>query len=390
MVNGPKPSILLGTFFIRSVEIEGVGNLIRGLSEEFALRGHHVTLVLPEGEYRGWDQYAEIRRYRTGTFGGHQRYLHAISQESAKVDMVLLMESCPTLVGSYRASRCPRTWINFITPLASLGLIGETGLCRQAVAHALAKSPLFARLRRWDDVRCIVASGYQAAELRGLGARDVNVLPCCGVSGKREVPDRREARRRLGWDDRPVVGHVGHFSRIKGVDVLVEAFYHHHSPAILKVAHSGKGRLTPKAQRMYDEMRANRRLEEFGKVDPVDFLAACDVVCLPYVTSDIFHQPQVLVESFAGGTAVITTSLGGFGELVVPGSTGQLVAPRNVPALSRALEEAVADLPAVHAMGQSARARFEHDLSRESFVDRFLAAVDGGMTHGQDARAICR
>lgn len=375
-MSGSPKRILLGKFFIRSVELEGSGNLLAALAEEFALRGWQVRMVLPEGNYAAWRRWADIRTYVTGSLAGYRRYLRAITEESAQVDAALLVESSPTVVGPYRASRCPRTWIKFLTPLQSFGLFAELGFCRQALMHVLAKHPLLARLRKWSDVQCVVGSEYQARELRSLGATRVNVVPCCGISRQCPVPDRQAARRQLGWDERPVIGQVGHFSRIKGVDVLVEAFHRHNSPAVLCLAHSGKGALRPKSQALLADLARQGRVRQLGVVEPLVFLAACDVVALPYVTADIFHQPQVLVESFAAGTAVITTRLGGFPEIVEPGRTGQLVPPRDAPALAAALEQAVADLPATHAMGLNARARFQRDLSRETFADRFLSMVE--------------
>lgn len=362
--------LLLGCFFTRSIELEGVGSLASGLAEGFVAAGWEVDLLLPEGNYPAIAG-AELHTFQTGA-GGLKRYRARIAQLSRPGGAALLIENNPNLARSADASTCPgRTWPMFVTPLQTMGVLKELGLGRQGLVHAITKHRLWSRLIRWPGRRVLVASQFQAQQLRALGADRVEVLPVCGVSASRQIPDRAAARRALGWDDRPVVGYLGHYSRAKGVDVLVEAFSGLPGESVLAIGYSGKGRLRPENSARLDEIARAGRLRLLGRTDPTTFLAACDAVALPYITSSIFHQPQVMLESFAAATAVITSDLGGFGELVQPRQTGLLCPPRNPAALRAAIEQMLSDLPAAHRMGLAGREVFAQRLSREVFCSRF-------------------
>lgn len=360
--------LLIGCFFTRSVELEGVGSLALGLAEGFVQAGWEVDLLLPEGQYPSLAGTTVV--CFAGGLGGLRRYRRQVARLSAGRQAALLIENNPVMARSADVCRCD-AWTMFISPLQSLGLLGELGLSRQGLKHALGKNHLFARLVRWPGRQVIVASQYQARQLEAMGADRTVVMPVCGRSLAESVPDRRSARAALGWDERPVAGYLGHFSRAKGVDVLVEAFAGMDGSAVLALAHSGKGELASAGRRRLEELRRSGRLRELGKTNPLTFLAACDVVALPYITSSVFHQPQVLLESFAAATAVITTEVGGVGELIQPGGNGLLCPPGDAAALRGAMRQMLAQPADSARMGLQGRALFESRLAREVFCREF-------------------
>jgi len=86
--------------------------------------------------------------------------------------------------------------------------------------------------------------------------------------------------------------------------------------------------------------------------------------------------PVVLMEAFAAGRPVITTSVGGIPELVEPGVNGWLVAPGSVAALTRAMREALAATPeSLTEMGLRGRKRVAalYDVRREA--ERLAALI---------------
>ena len=294
-----RQTLLLGCYFPRSAELEGVGTFVMGLAEGMVQAGWRVRLVLPEGRYRPLGS-VEIATYRPG-LDGLVRYRVALQKGSAGADAALLVENNPNLAFVAGWSRVRKnTFCYFYTPFQRLGEALEMGFSRQAVRHAAAKSALWSRWRKWRKLRCIVPTEFQAAQLRRFEDARVHVLAGVGLSRERVIPDRAEARRRLGWDDRPVIGYLGHYSRAKGVDVLMGSFVASGAQGDLAIAHSGKGRLGRRAAGHRAATLAAGRLRELGVLDPLTFLAACDVVALPYVTSSIHHLPQVMIESFAG------------------------------------------------------------------------------------------
>jgi len=363
--------ILISCYFPRSVELEGVGSLVRGFAQEFVRAGWAVTLLLPRGEYR--IPGVSVATYESGLLG-LSRYRRAVRKHSASADVTLLVENNPALGASADCTvDAARTRVLFYSPLQSFSLVREMGWSKQALVHAVGKHWFWARRVDWRDKRCVVGSEFQAGQLRSLGCGQVDVLPASGVSREATVLSRPAARRSLGWDDQPVVGYLGHYSRAKGVDVLLKAFDTYTSlsagAGVLALAYSGKGALVSAGRSALERLRSRGRVRELGVCDPLDFLAACDVVALPYITSSIFHQPQVMLESLAASTSVITTSLGGFAELPSQGPCGLVIPARDADALTTAVAQSLADLPALHAMGQRGRAVFEASCPCERVVE---------------------
>ncbi len=363
------PTLLLSCYFLRTIALEGVGTFLSGLAGAMSGAGWHVQLLSPGGPIVDRRRIDE-RTYRPGTLG-MIRYASSLRELSQVADVVLAIDDNPNMGSLAGVSRCPqRTFSYFNTPLESLATLAEMGWSRQAFAHTLAKHPWFSRRKDWSQRRCIVASRYQADQLQELGAAEIHVLPGGGLSSAGSVLSRAEARRQMGWDDRPVVGYLGHYSPAKGVPVLIDAFTRGTGPAVLALAYSGKGRLPRKADYQLATLRQAGRVRELGIVNPVHFLAACDVVVLPFVTSSIHHLPLVMLESFAAGTPVIVSRVGGVAEMITPGMHGDVVAPRDPQVLADAMQRHLADQDACHAMGRHARRLFENELSNEVFCAR--------------------
>ncbi len=355
--------LLLGCYFPRSVKTEGVGTLVRSFAEEMQARHWDVEVLVPQTI--AMDANIRQHAYRPGP-AGLWRYARAIAQHSADADAVMLIENNPNLGWLTNASKTRgRTLIYFNTPLQHLGLLQETGATRQGLVHLAAKHHWFSQQQDWSSRHCVVASEFQARQLRSVGATQVRVLPGGGVSRRTPHPTRSEARRAFGWDNRPVVGYLGHHSPAKGVHTLIEAMSACATQPILAMAYSGKGRLPETAHDGLAFLNTRGRFRPYGLVDPREFLAACDVVVLPFATSSIQHPPLVLIESYAAATAVITTCVGGIPEMVIPGRTGQLVSPRNASQLAETIDQCIANPNQLHEMGQRARNHFEQYLAQE-------------------------
>jgi glycosyltransferase involved in cell wall biosynthesis len=100
------------------------------------------------------------------------------------------------------------------------------------------------------------------------------------------------------------------------------------------------------------------------------------------VLSSVFEAlPNVVLEAMAAGLPVVATRVGGLAEVVEPGRTGWLVAPRDVPALAAALAQLLADPEARQAFGRAARQRVLEKFSMDAMVRRheevFLDLLSG-------------
>jgi glycosyltransferase involved in cell wall biosynthesis len=206
--------------------------------------------------------------------------------------------------------------------------------------------PILRRARR-----VLAASSWLADAARGLGARDVAVIPS-GVDVPGEVGEPAEP---------PEVLYAGRLSPEKGVLELVEAA----NGLPLVVAGDGPLRdRTPGAlgfvshddlERLYGRaavVACPSRREGFG------------VVC---------------AEAMAHGRPVVASAVGGLLDLVVDGETGLLVPPRDPLALRRALERLLGDAELRRRLGAAARerirARFSWDAVLDATIDLYRGAV---------------
>jgi glycosyltransferase involved in cell wall biosynthesis len=80
--------------------------------------------------------------------------------------------------------------------------------------------------------------------------------------------------------------------------------------------------------------------------------------------------PNVVLEAMAMGLPVVATRVGGLPELVIPGETGWLTPPGNVPALAGAISQLLADPETLQAFGRAGRQRVERYFSLDAMVRR--------------------
>jgi glycosyltransferase involved in cell wall biosynthesis len=73
----------------------------------------------------------------------------------------------------------------------------------------------------------------------------------------------------------------------------------------------------------------------------------------------------------ASGLPVVATHVGGADELVVDGSTGMLVQPRDSGTLADALDRLVCGGPLRQALGRAGRARAHAEFSLERMIQNY-------------------
>ncbi len=152
------------------------------------------------------------------------------------------------------------------------------------------------------------------------------------------VRDRQEARQRLHiHPDTETVVYVGRMDVKKGPRELVEsaAALHSQRPN-LQVYMVGDGSDRPLVENVIHSHNATNYIHAlppctFGEV--AIWMTAADVVTLP---SYMEGCPNVVLEALACGRPVVATNVGGIPE-IMSDDCGQLVPPRNVPELARAL-----------------------------------------------------
>ena len=99
--------------------------------------------------------------------------------------------------------------------------------------------------------------------------------------------------------------------------------------------------------------------------------ASSHIMCLPTYYGE--GVPKVLIEAAACGRPIVTTDAPGCNDIVHDGDNGLLVPPRDVPALTAALERLMLDAELRIRMGQRGRQRAVEEFSLDRVIDQTLA-----------------
>jgi glycosyltransferase involved in cell wall biosynthesis len=200
-----------------------------------------------------------------------------------------------------------------------------------------------------------------------------------GIPVPEAVPDRHEARRRLGLPlDRPIIACCCRATPEKGVDRLISAM------ARLAIRH-GDGR---KPLLVYAgdgpalaSLRVQVEQEGLGDVcllvgysrDVRGYLAAADVVAVPSVWQDAL--PLSVLEAMSLGRPLVATRVGGIPEMCRDGVDGLLVPPGDDAALAEALARLLGDAELRARLGTEGRNRVRGVFAPETQLDAIAAEL---------------
>lgn len=127
--------------------------------------------------------------------------------------------------------------------------------------------------------------------------------------------------------------YVGRISTEKGIDVLLHAFQMNKKKLII----IGDG---PLKQDVIDASKENKHIQFLGKLPLAEtYQKIADAKALVFPSK--WHEPfgRTIVESFAHGTPVIGSALGGVTELIQDGYNGLLFNPSDPSGLSEAIKQ---------------------------------------------------
>lgn len=383
-------------------DISGVGALVYELAHQLGARGHAVSVLTrkaPPGD-----------PYAVGTGGPkllypllagfsflrlvfQQRFDLVHVHESDGVAVVVLLRFLrlfglkarlvSTLQVSYRRER----WS--VRAVRSRGVGSDGRILSKPTpdewVFAYLRAPLHALLGRITvglSDALVAPSRVTAGELEeDYGASDVRVIP----NGIRCEDLEAAGRRRLGADAgsrQPTVLYVGRLRTRKAVAVLLEAFVvvRRQMPAArLVLVGDGEQRAALEAQKaalgLGEEVQFTGALPR-EKI--VDLYAAADVYCLPSLYEGF---PVAILEAMAAALPVVSTTVSGIPEAVMPGQTGELVEPEHIAALARALLLLLEDPAKARAYGEAGRAllaeRFSIEVVTRSYLELWQE-VGGG------------
>jgi phosphatidylinositol alpha-1,6-mannosyltransferase len=180
----------------------------------------------------------------------------------------------------------------------------------------------------------------------------------------------------------PMLLSVARLVTRKGLDTALRAFAEllkEHSTATYVILGDGPdyGRLAQLAREL--EVTRNVCFIARSTRPLADYYNACDVFVMPAreEPGDIEGFGLVFLEAGACGKPVIGARAGGVTDAIVDGTTGLLVPPDDVAALTRALSGLLADPQRRAAFGRAARARILQECTWDHAADRIAGRLAG-------------
>lgn len=186
-----------------------------------------------------------------------------------------------------------------------------------------------------------------------------------------------------------VVGTVGRMATVKDQTHLARSFVRalELAPSLkprLRLAMIGDGPLRAESQAILDVAGLSSLAWLPGeRSDVPDVMRSLDCFALPSLAEGISNT---ILEAMSTGLPVVATDVGGNADLVVNGSTGQIVPPADVEALATALVRMASDPARAVVMGRAGRAEAERRFSMQAMVDAYQGVYDrllGRSTVGQ-------
>ena len=192
--------------------------------------------------------------------------------------------------------------------------------------------------RRAGAVTACSADLGQRAVALGARADRVDVVPY-GVDPDRFRPDpfvRARRRANLGIATHtPLVFAAGRLVRKKGFEYLIDALAAIPQEVGVQAAIAGAGDLETELRARVESARIGYRVRFLGNLSQDEiaaWLATADIVAIPSVHDDsgnVDGLPNIVLETLASGTPLVTTPAGGIGSVVQNWRTGVIVPERD-------------------------------------------------------------
>jgi glycosyltransferase involved in cell wall biosynthesis len=258
-----------------------------------------------------------------------------------------------------------------VNALAGLGFVFSSERIFARMLRTIIKQ-LFSLLLRSQDSRVIVQNEGDFDVLVksvGIASSDVRLIRGAGV-------DLRLYSEQPPTVQPPLVVLIGRMLWDKGVGDFVEAATRIRSAGIQArfalVGIPDPENPTSVSERELRAWHEKGSVEWWGyRADIPAVLAMASIACLPTFYGE--GVPKALIEAMASSRAIVTTDIPGCRELVGEGSNGILVAPRDVPALSAALEVLILNPERCRIMGLAGRKMAEQSLSLTKVLKETLA-----------------
>lgn len=178
--------------------------------------------------------------------------------------------------------------------------------------------------------------------------------------------------------DKQYLLYVGRLTPIKGVHVLIEAFFKIYSQKpntrlIIVGSSFFKGSIkTPyekKLEALAKPIQEAIIFTGYLAHEKLKYLySAVDIVVFPSVSAEGFGL--VIIEAMSSGTCLIASAIGGTPEIFENGKSGMLVKPGDVEELAETISTVLKSPNVMESMGKAARQKVLSDYTWEHLVDK--------------------
>ena len=201
----------------------------------------------------------------------------------------------------------------------------------------------------------------------------ITVIPN-GIDSERftQPVDVAAKRAALGLSSGPVIGLAARLTEQKGVIYLLQAVaqLREQFPG-LQVLLAGTGDQDDNLKRAASQLGIAGAVHFLGmRMDVPELVRAFDVFVIPSIWEGL---PMALLESFAAGTPVVASDVGGVGKVIRHRENGSLVPARDPAALAAELAHVLAHPELRRKYAENARRTFEESYSADAMTRRYEA-----------------
>lgn len=265
-----------------------------------------------------------------------------------------------------RASRRPCVLVGCLHPQDAWGFQ------RPMIYDAIRDADAYIALTRFE-ADYVVSRGARPERVHTIGA-GVDAARFSGI-------DAADAKWRLGFDRRPVVGFIGQLARHKGVDTLLRAMPRvwRFEPDVNLLIAGGRTLYAEEVERTVSEwpeaFRRRCRLNLGFHEDRKPWLfGALDVLACP---SGFESFGITCIEAWAAGKPVIGARSGAVQSVITEGVDGLLIEYQDEQALASAILDLLREPARAVAMGEAGRAKALERYTWEHVSDKFRRVYAG-------------
>jgi glycosyltransferase involved in cell wall biosynthesis len=384
---------------------DSVGTFMEPIAKSVAARGHDVHVVAPwhplvrrpaheDGVHFHFYKYAPVPSLNVFGYAAAMRAdvsVRGAAYVAAPLALAAGWHAARSVARQHQATVMHGHWVvpGGATAAAArprLPLVVSLHGSDVYVAETLApaRAVAFRVLRRAGVITACSADLGRRAIALGAPPDRVDVVPY-GVDADRFHPDPehgRALRSSIGLGaDQALVFAAGRLVRKKGFEYLIDAMTLIGSTRITAVI-AGAGDLDDELRARVRDKRLTDRVRFLGNLtqdDVAAWLATADIVAIPSVRDDsgnVDGLPNIVLETMASATPIVTTGAGGIASVVETGRNGIIVPERDPHALGAAIERLAGAPQERTRLGQEARATVVARFGWEAAAARFEAAYD--------------